>query len=149
MHRNKSKRRTRVSGGFTLVELLTVALIMEFLLAVAIPAYFTEADTTKITVANTNARAILGTIQAGFIRSGATNYLDVITPGGTLAPGYSASILEDLGGQVPVNPCSGGSTMGTDYVVTDGATSGVKGFILQAAQGNCLQVPTPYQLGTP
>src|SRR5690242_971187 len=106
MNRAKRKQRMSRSAAFTIIELLTVILIMEFLLAVAIPAYLTEADTTKLTVANTNARAIMGTIEAGFVRSGATNYLNVVTTSG-LTPAYSPSIIEDLGDRVPYNPCTG------------------------------------------
>ena len=106
MKRSAVRRRALRSGGFTLIELITVILVLECLLAVAIPAYLSEYDATKLTVANTNTRAILGTLEAGYVRSGGVSYLNVVTTSGTLAPANEASVIADLGGAVPMNPCT-------------------------------------------
>jgi prepilin-type N-terminal cleavage/methylation domain-containing protein len=95
--------------AFTLIELLVVTLILGVLIAVALPSSLSAAKEARHKTANANARAIAASIQALYVRGSGKSYE---------APSVTDSaILGELGGAMPVNPCTGGNAMGTDYVV--------------------------------
>lgn len=96
----KSLRRR--SKGFTLVELLVVVIILETIMSVALPSYITSVYNSRMGIANANARALATAIQGKAITAGSYD--------STLA-----DYATDMGGQIPVNPCTG-TTSG--YTIT-------------------------------
>jgi len=94
MTRNQVRRRRQ---AFTLVEVLVVVLIIEVLAAFALPAYISEVYASRMGVANANARALATAAQGKAITLG--SYDTTLTDYAT-----------DMGGTVPVNPCTGNNT---------------------------------------
>jgi prepilin-type N-terminal cleavage/methylation domain-containing protein len=92
---------TRRSSGFTLIELLVVVLILGILLAIA----------------NSNAKSIATAVQASYVKNGGSL-------GYNVAPmsDLSGSVLLDMGGAIPNNPCSGVTGAGGYTVATPDAT---------------------------
>jgi len=97
-------RSNRFTKGFTLVELLVVVLTLGTLTSIALPSYLTSVTGSREGTANANARAIASAVQA---RAKATNAYDT-----TLAD-YAV----DLGGAIPLNPCTG-TTIGYTIIST-------------------------------
>jgi len=95
--------------GFTLVELLIVLLILGIITAIALPAYLTSQQTSRQDTANANARSIASAVQANAVNTGVYD--------GTLT-----DFAQDMGGQIPVNPCTGDSSGYTINVVGASAT---------------------------
>jgi type IV pilus assembly protein PilA len=102
---NLKSRRTR--KGFTLIELLVVVLILGILTAIALPSYLSSVNAGREGAANTNARALASAVQSHAITNGA--YDSTLTDYAT-----------DLGGTVPLNPCTGTTT---GYTITSTATT--------------------------
>ncbi len=83
--------------GFTLIELLVVVLILGILVVVALPSYLSSIKDTRHKTANANVKAIATAVQSLYVSRGGVSYED-ISP---------EAILIELGGAVPVNPCTG------------------------------------------
>lgn len=129
-------RNTRRSRGFTLIELLVVVLILGILLAIAIPSYLSSVKDSRTKTAASNAHAIATAIQANFVKNGGVTYVGTETLGGT--------ILSDLGGVIPTNPCTGLAT-----AATWGITTSATGATINPDEGSQCDPISNVVLGTP
>ena len=125
----KKKQSRRRSKGFTLVELLVVVLILETIMSVALPSYISSVYQSRMNTANANARALATAAQGKAILAGSYD---------TVLSDYSV----DMGGSMPVNPCTGNNT---GYTITD---TGTRCLIVASVGTNCgTWTPTTYTLG--
>lgn len=104
--------------GFTLIELLVVVLILGILTAIALPSYLSSVNAGREGAANTNARALASSVQAKGVTNGAYD---------TTLADYAT----DMGGALPLNPCSGTTT---GYTITATATTAT---VVATAGTNC------------
>lgn len=93
--------------AFTLIELLVVVLILGILTAIALPSYLSSVNAGREGAANTNARALASAVQSHAISNGA--YDSTLTDYAT-----------DMGGAIPLNPCTGTTT---GYTITTTSTT--------------------------
>ncbi len=115
--------------GFTLIELLVVVLILGVLTAVALPSYLSSINASRQGAANANAKTLATAVQAKGIISGAYD---------TTLADYAT----DMGGALPMNPCTGTTT---GYTLTN---SGTQCLVNANAGTNCgTWTPSTYTLG--
>ena len=110
---NKSRNK-----GFTLIELLVVVLILGILTAIALPSYLSSVNASREGAANTNARALATAVQSHAIQNNAYD--------STLA-----DYTTDMGGAIPLNPCTGTTT---GYTIS---VSGTTASVVAQTGSNC------------
>lgn len=112
------KMRDWTRRGFTLVELLVVVLILGILMAIALPAFLSTTQKSKMAAAGTHARQIATAVQSDYVRGGGVTYMDYAVSPLKNDP----DIRADLGGNFPDNPCSATPGLG-GYTLTVTDTS--------------------------
>ena len=145
----KLRERSRGEGGFTLVELLVVMLILGLLAAIAIPSFFNQRDKAR----DADAKSAVRTAQTAMETyqtdnqgeyDGATEaILDGIEPTLTDAPGDTLTLTSDVDEYtVQVDSATGNSfritrTAGGTTTLTCGATAALPGALGAAGNDGC------------
>lgn len=151
------KRRLAGEGGFTLVELTIVLLILGILLTIAVPSYLSFKDKAS----KTAAKADVAQTMRAVLSYGADNYPNASNDPNadpadagytaialtTLATKYDASIPTVVGAPFVINPAgwNGGASSPTDFCLT--AAVG-RWIAVQHGPGAAIDVGTLFTPGT-
>ena len=100
MPRYASAGRNRNRRGFTMIELLTVVLIISILMTVATPLYLNAVDDSRKKICRSNMQTISNAVMAARVKSATADFSALITGG------VSTVNLPDLS-SVPVCPNGG------------------------------------------
>ena len=115
--------------AFTLIELLVVVLILGILTSIALPSFLTAVMDARKGMANANGLAVAKAVQAKSLETGSYDT--------TLA-----DFAADLGGALPLNPCTGNTS---GYTIT--AASANSATVTTSTGTNCgTWTPTVYSL---
>jgi len=101
-----SRARRRRRKGFTLVELLTVVLILSILMSVALPLYLNAVDNSKRRICRVNMASIGNAMMAARVKTRAADFTALI------AGGINTTNLNDLLA-VPICPNGGTYSLAT------------------------------------
>ena len=104
--------------AFTLIEVLIVVLILGIISYFALPAYITSVLSSRQNIANSNARILATNVQARGVSLNSYN----------TSVAYYAT---DMGGNIPMNPCTGNST---GYTI---AATSVSATVVATTGTNC------------
>jgi len=121
-----SNRKRSRRSAYTMIELLVVLLVIGALLNIALPSYMVSMRSAREKTANSNAKMVAIAIQSLYSVKGGVAYNH---PGIT-----DAQITIELGGRVPLNPCTGGTNLASDYTVSLSATQAT---VKARAGSNC------------
>jgi len=121
-------RRAR-QRAFTLIELLVVVIILGILTAIVLPNYITSVFSGRQITANSNARILAEAIQHKALLTGSYD--------STLA-----DYVTDMGGRLPMNPCTATTT---GYTIT--VTSSITATVVASSGTNCGSwIPTSFNM---
>ncbi len=115
MPRYSKPVRGRKRKGFTVVELLTVVLIISILMSVALPLYLNALDDSRKKVCRANMQTIANAVMAARVKSRAADFAALITGGVT------TTNLPDL---TATPYCPNGGT----YTLANGSSGSVSTF---------------------
>lgn len=85
MPRHPTRSRGRKRKAFTLVELLTVVLIVSILMSVAAPLYLNALDDSRKKVCRTNMGTISNAVMAARVKNSVNDFAALITGGVTIS----------------------------------------------------------------
>lgn len=95
--------------AYTLIELMIVLLVMGALSSLALPLYISSAKASRAQTANANAKSVLQAVQSLYVRTGGAAY--------NHSSINDFSLERELGGSLPLNPCTGGNLLAEDFTL--------------------------------
>ncbi len=128
---SRSRRRQR---GFTLVEMLTVVLIIGILMDVALPLYLNALDDAKKKTCRNNMETIANTVEAARVKNRTSDFSTFISGG------VNTTTLPDLQ-SVPVCPAGG------TYTLANGSSGSATTFQVQCSFGTGSAAHGKYEPG--